>query len=116
LYHTLPKDFSGDNLGAAIRISPNGKFLYTSNRGSDSISIFKIDDHTGLISFIDHVSTFGKGPRDFSLDPSGKFLIVANQNTNSVIFYEVNSETGLLTKLDEELTIPNPVCISISDL
>ncbi|QAA34321.1 lactonase family protein [Clostridium manihotivorum] len=114
--NTLPKDFSGDNLGAAIRISPNGKFLYTSNRGSDTISIFKIDEHTGLISFIHHVSTFGKGPRDFSFDPSGKFLIVANQNTDSVIFYEVNCETGLLTKLEEELAISNPVCISISNL
>lgn len=111
--NSLPKDYEGHNLGAAIRISPNGKFLYTSNRGSDTISIFAIDSSSGLLTFVDYISTFGEGPRDFSFDPSGNFLIAANQNTNSIIIYKANADTGLLEKLECDLNVSNPVCISV---
>jgi 6-phosphogluconolactonase len=107
----LPEDFTGENLGSAIQVSPDGKFLYTSNRGHESIAVFKIDTDTGKVQCIQHVSTEGVHPRDFSLDPTGSYLIVANQNTNNLVPFKVDKETGKLTRTAEVVNIPSPVCI-----
>jgi len=110
---TLPEGYEGFKSGAAIRISPDGKFLYASNRGHDSIAIFKIDQATGELTLVSHSSTYGQMPRDFALDPTGKFLIAANQNSDNVVSFSVNPETGELSKIDE-LNISIPVCVKFA--
>ena len=95
---------------ADIHISPDGKFLYASNRGpeEDSIAIFAIDQQTGKLNVVGHESTYGKHPRNFAIDPSGNFLLVGNQFTNTIIIYRRDLKTGALIKLEQELTINNP--------
>lgn len=95
---------------ADIHISPDGKYLYASNRGpkEDSISIFSINEKTGTLSFIGHEPTYGKHPRNFVIDPSGNFLLVANQFSNTIVVFKRDSKTGELTKLTKELPFDNP--------
>lgn len=107
---TLPNTYTGDNSCADIHISPDGKFVYASNRGHNSIAIFKVDDVTGNLSTLGHESTRGDAPRNFSLSPDGRFLLVANQKTNSIVSFGRNSETGLLTYISK-IKAPSPVCI-----
>ena len=106
---TLPSDFSGESNTAAIKISPNGKFLYASNRGHNSLAIFKIEE-SGKLEYIACQSTFGEVPRDFAIHPTGKWLIVANQNSDNLITYECDESSGLLNKIHEN-TCASPVCV-----
>lgn len=94
---------------ADIHISPDGKFLYASNRGpnEDSIVIYSIDEKTGKLGLEGHQDTHGEHPRNFAIDPSGKILLVANQFTDNVVIFRRDIETGKLTKLPHELTVPN---------
>ncbi len=108
----LPLTFKGKSTAADIHISPDGKFLYTSNRGSsNTIGIFSINPQTGMITLIDHQYTEGETPRNFNFDPSGKFLIVANQNSNNIIIFKRDVVTGLLTNTGKNITVGKPVCI-----
>ena len=75
----LPEDFKGENLGAEIDITPNGKFLYVSMRGYDAITIFKIDEYSGKLSLNGYQNTGGKHPRHFTFDPTGSHLLVGNK-------------------------------------
>ncbi|MFS4417603.1 lactonase family protein [Maribacter sp. 2307ULW6-5] len=95
---------------ADIHISPDGKFLYTSNRGpkEDSIGIFSIDQNSGKLTLVGHEPTHGKHPRNFCLDPSGQFLLVANQFSNNVVVFKRDGQTGKLSKLPEDLEIKAP--------
>lgn len=77
---TLPTGFKGENTSADIHVSPDGRFLYCSNRGHDSIAAFKINPLNGELTFLAHESTGGKTPRNFAIDPTGGFLLVANQH------------------------------------
>ena len=110
---TLPEGWSGENATAAVHLLPNGKFLYGSNRGHDSIVVYSIDEATGRITLVEHVSSQGKGPRDFEIDPTGKFLVVANEKSNDVFVYTIDGETGRLTKTGNNAQVPNPVCVKI---
>lgn len=111
---TLPDDFNGaDNTGADIHIAPNGRFLYGSNRGHDSIALYEIDEKTGKINFIEHVSTGGKTPRNFVIEPNGKFLLAANQNSDSVNVFRIDDKTGKLTPVGSPVTVPTPVCLKL---
>jgi len=107
----LPAGFSGHNDAAEIAIHPNGKYLYTSNRGHDSIALFSIDNHTGSLTLVDHFSTQGKAPRNFEIDPTGKFLFVANQETNNIVIFRIGPNSGRLTPTGQTLHVPSPVCI-----
>jgi 6-phosphogluconolactonase len=107
----LPENCSVESAGGAIHISANGNFLYTSNRGYDSITVFSVDSNSGDLNFLSNIKLTGKSPRDFSISPSGKFLIVANQDTSNVELYSINKVTGELTYLNISESIPNPVCI-----
>jgi 6-phosphogluconolactonase len=107
---TLPEGFLGENTCADIHISPDGNFLYASNRGDDSIAIFAVDGQSGTLRALGHESVRGKTPRNFSLSPDGQFLLVANQNTNNLVSFQRDKQTGLLTYVDE-ITAPTPVCI-----
>lgn len=108
---SLPATFSGENTAAEIALHPNGKFLYTSNRGADSIAEFSIDQQNGKLTLVGQISTFGKEPRHFTIDPTGKRLLVANQNSNNIVEYEIDDSTGKLSKTDRSATVPSPVCL-----
>lgn len=100
-----------NSTAAAIRIDKNGNFLYTSNRGEDSISHFKIDPQTGKLTHIGNISTYGETPRDFIIDDSGNYLVCANQNTDNIIIYDINAEDGTLLFKKEIRNISLPVCV-----
>jgi 6-phosphogluconolactonase len=109
---TLPADFSGANTCADIHVSPNGKFLYGSNRGHDSIVSYRIDKK-GKLEFIEHTSTGGKTPRNFAIDPTGKFLLAANQNSDSVVVFRIDEKSGKLTASGIKAQVPMPVCLKL---
>ena len=99
--------------GADIHISPDGKFLYASNRGvENNLAIFSINAN-GKLKLVGHQSTLGNHPRNFTLDPSGKFLLVANKNTGEVIVFKRNATTGLLTDTHNQIKLSNPSCVKI---
>ncbi len=107
---TLPKGYSSTNTCADIHASTDGKFLYASNRGHDSIAIFKINPNNGNLLPMGHTSTKGRTPRNFSLSPDENFLLVANQDSNSIVSFKRNHQTGSLEFVDE-IAAPTPVCI-----
>lgn len=100
---------------ADVHISPDGLFLYATNRWvqENTISIFSVDQDKGLLKLIGHQKTFGDHPRNFTIDPSGKFLLVANLNTGNIVVFKRDFATGLLTKTKNEVKVPNPSCLQI---
>ncbi len=108
---TLPKGFSGNNTAAEIKVHPNGKFLYASNRGNDSIAAFSIDNHTGTLTLIDFVPTRGKTPRNIEIDPTGKLLLAANQDSNNIVVFRIDPRSGKLAPTGQVLSAPAPVCL-----
>ncbi len=109
---TLPEDFKGENTCAEIRVAPSGKFLYGSNRGHDSIVVFAIEPETGKLSYLEHVSTGGKTPRNFAIAPNGDFLLVANQDSDSLVSYRIDQSTGRLTATGQVVSVSRPVCVA----
>jgi 6-phosphogluconolactonase len=107
----LPAGFNGKNSAAEIVVHPNGKFLYSSNRGNDSIAIFSIDAATGKLSLLDHASTQGKTPRNFVIDPSGTFLLAANQDTGNIFVFRIDAHTGKLAPTGKFVDVLKPTCI-----
>lgn len=107
---TLPSDFKGTNTCADIHISSDGKFLYASNRGHNTIAIFSVNMEDGYLTILGHEPTRGDGPRNFSLSPDENFLLVANQLTDNIISFKRNKTTGLL-EYSDEVEAPSPVCI-----
>ena len=110
---TLPADFKGANTCADIQVSPNGKFLYGSNRGHDSIVSYRIDEKTGKLGFVEHKSTEGKTPRNFTIAPNGRFLLAANQNSDSVVVFRIDQRNGKLGTTGNTAQIPMPVCLKL---
>jgi 6-phosphogluconolactonase len=110
-----PADFTGSSGSADIHITPNGKFLYATNRGdANNIAIYSIDSITGKLHVKGFQSVLGKHPRNFIIDPSGHFLLVANRDTDNVVVFKINPVTGLLKSIHKEISIPNPVCLKLS--
>jgi 6-phosphogluconolactonase len=107
---TLAEGFSGESYCADIRLSPDGKFLYGSNRGENTIVIFGIDKDTGDISLIGREDVRGDWPRNFNIDPSGNFLLVANQRSNNITIYKRNKENGTLAYVHEQ-ELSTPSCL-----
>lgn len=108
----LPTDYSGRKWGADIHVSPDGKFLYASNRAADNIAIFSIDAQTGLLTNIGFEASAGKTPRNFMITPEGNFLLAANQESDNIVIFRRNKTTGMLMKADE-ISVPNPVCLKM---
>ncbi len=108
---TLPTGFSGSNTTADIHVHPSGRFVYGSNRGHDSVAIFKIDQRSGRLAAMGHRSTGGRIPRNFGIDPSGGFLLAANQDSDDVVSFHVDQESGALTPTGQKANIPMPVCV-----
>ncbi|SDS33807.1 lactonase family protein [Christiangramia echinicola] len=107
----LPDNYKHSNSAADIHIHPSGKFLYTSNRGHNSIAIFGINPDTGKLSNIDFVPIAGKTPRNFAISPYGKYLYAASQDTGNITTYKINEETGKLKPQEPVFQIKTPVCL-----
>jgi 6-phosphogluconolactonase len=108
---TLPNGFAGENDVAEVQVHPTGKFLYASNRGRDSIAVFRIDAAQGTLTSVEDVPSGGKTPRYFTIDPSGSRLFVANQDSDNIVIFRIDPRTGRLTSTGEVLKAPSPVCV-----
>lgn len=108
---TLTADFKGSNGCAEVRVHPNGKFLYGSNRGHDSIAVYRIDPAKGTLTFVEHETAGIKTPRNFNIDPTGKFCLVANQGADSVVVFRIDPKTGSLEPTGNKISVGKPVCI-----
>jgi 6-phosphogluconolactonase len=109
---TLPPGFSGRNDVAEAAVHPNGKFLYVSNRGNDSIAILSIDPGNRTLAPAGGIPTGGKEPRHFAIDPSGKYLLAENQFSNSIVVFKIDAATGGLTATGQVVEVPSPVDIA----
>jgi 6-phosphogluconolactonase len=108
---TLPDGFVAGNTCADVHIHPNGRFVYASNRGHDSITIFSIEQGSGKLKRVQSQSTLGKTPRNFAIHPSGRFLLAANQNSDSVQVFSLDPATGKLAATEKSISVTKPVCI-----
>ncbi len=108
---TLPDGWTGTNLTADIHVAPNGRTLYASNRGHNSIAVFSIADTSGALTLEQVISTAGDWPRNFAIDPTGRWLLVANQRSGSIVVFARDSESGRLTPTSQRIGLPNPVCL-----
>ncbi|WP_240941685.1 lactonase family protein [Paenibacillus sp. HB172176] len=108
---TLPRDYGGENGCAEIAISNDGRFLYGSNRGHDSIVVFAIDPLTGGMTTIQHISTEGGHPRHFALTPDGRHMLVANRDANNVVIFRVSPNQGTLSYSGKQAAFSKPVCV-----
>jgi 6-phosphogluconolactonase len=108
----LPKDFSGHKEAAEIAVHPSGKFLYTSNRGHDSIAVFAIDEKKGTLKSLGQVLTGGKTPRHFAIDPTGAYLLAENEDSNNIVIFHIDPATGSPTPTGQTVEVPSPVCLT----
>jgi len=107
--------FNGKVGAADIHTSPDGKFLYSTNRGdANEIEVFAISPTDGKLTFVERTSSLGKTPRNFVIDPSGNFLLVANQNSDDIYIFRINKKTGKLTYTNEKLEVGNPSCLKFA--
>ncbi len=109
---TLPKGFQDRNDTAEIAVHPDGKWLFVSNRGHDSIAVFAVDPTSGMLRAAGDFPTGGKEPRHFVIDPSGRFLLAENQNSNSIVVLRIDPATGSLTQVSRTDGVPSPVCLA----
>ncbi|WP_209124829.1 lactonase family protein [Alkalihalobacillus sp. BA299] len=108
---TIPQDFKETNDGSAIHISSDGQYVYAGNRGHNSIGVFKVDQDSGQLTFIEWTSTEGNWPRDFVLDPSEEFLVATNQKSNTMTLFSRDKFTGKLALIQSGVKVPEPVCM-----
>jgi 6-phosphogluconolactonase len=108
---TLPGGFTGSSTCAEIRVHPSGQFLYGSNRGHDSVAVYRVDPARGTLTLVEHETAGIKTPRNFNLDPTGRFCLVANQDGNSIVVFRVDPETGSLEPTGHQIAVSKPVCI-----
>ena len=111
---SLPAGFEGESTAAAIRLHPNGRFLYVSNRGSDTLALFRIDPSTGTLAAGGFVPAGGKAPRDFALSEDGRWLICAHHLSDSLCSFSVDPDTGTLTSTSHRQAVPMPVCVAFA--
>jgi len=108
---TLPSDFKGTSYTAEVVVHPSGKFLYGSNRGQDSIAVFKVDQASGKLTAAGHQGEEVKWPRNFNIDPTGKYCLVCNEKGDSILVWAINQETGALTPTGNKITVGQPMCV-----
>jgi 6-phosphogluconolactonase len=108
---TIPAGHEGRQSTAECLCHPSGKFLYVSNRGPDSISVYAINQKTGLLTWVENEPTGGQEPRNFVIEPGGKWLLAENQNSDSIHVFAIDQETGALKPTGDSITVGKPVCI-----
>jgi 6-phosphogluconolactonase len=109
---TLPAGFRGRNDAAEIAMHPNGKWLYTSNRGNDTIAVWEVEAGKGTLRLVEDVPTGGQEPRHFAIDPAGKFLLAENQNSDTIVTFRIDATSGRLTPTGDVAHVPAPVCLA----
>ena len=102
-----------DTSTGQVCVHPNGRFVYGSNRGDDSIAVFSVDG-SGHLKWVERVSTQGKVPRNFQIDPTGRYLWAANQSSDSIVLFRIDATTGKLTPTGQTLSVGSPVCVVFS--
>ncbi len=110
---TIPENFNEKNKCGGIRVSPDGRFVYGSNRGHNSIAAYKINQDNGKLSYLENVSSGGDWPREFAVDPKGKWLLVANQRSNNIISFKIDQETGRLGDTGYQVEDIKPVFLQV---
>jgi 6-phosphogluconolactonase len=108
---TLPAGFSGRSTTAEIQAHPNGRWLYASNRGHDSLAIFAIDAERGTLTARGHVPTGGRTPRHFGWDPTGTIVAMGNQDSDTVVLGRLDPATGAIRPSPHVAAVPSPVCM-----
>ena len=108
---TLPRGSRQRNSTAEIRVHPGGRFLYGSNRGHDSIAVYSVAPASGTLALVEHESTRGRTPRNFTIDPTGQWLIAANQGTDTLAVFRINTKDGSLTATGGLTSLGSPVAI-----
>lgn len=109
--NTLPADWDGHVSTADIHVHPNGKWVYSSNRGHDSITMFSVDQANGQLTLMGQESTQGRTPRNFALDPEGRKLYAGNQDSDTIVVFDIDQESGRLRPTGEVVAVPNPICL-----
>jgi len=109
---TLSADVAGTNTAAEIIVDPQGRFLYVSNRGDDSIVVFRIGSCDGKLTPVQRMPSGGKSPRNIALDPSDRWLLSANQRSDRINVFRVDSSDGRLTATSRSVEVTSPVCIT----
>jgi 6-phosphogluconolactonase len=104
---TVQPDYST----AEVQVHPSGRFVYGSNRGHDSITVFAVDESTGKLRFVQNESTQGKTPRGFGIDPTGQFLLAGNQASDTITIFRIDPKTGQLKATGQQLDVGSPVCV-----
>jgi 6-phosphogluconolactonase len=108
---TLSEGFKSSSTAATVAVDSEGRFVYASNRGENSIAVFSIDDREGTLKAIQHVDCGGKTPRHFALDPGYQWLLVANQDSSNIVVLARNTRSGLLTPTGNQYPLSSPVCL-----
>ena len=108
---SLPESFTGNSRASEIAVSPDGRFVYASNRGFDSVAIFAVDPANGWLRPVDYQQSRGKTPRFFAADPTGRFMFVANEESDTIVTYAIDQATGRLTATGDVVQTGSPVCI-----
>lgn len=111
---TIPADWTAHNGAAAIRMSQDGKFIYVSNRGENTIAVFAIQPD-GKVNHIQSITTAGDFPRDFNLNADDSYLLASNQNSDNLTLYARDSNTGRLSLLQKDVKCPEPVCVQLQN-
>ena len=114
LISALPQDFKGNNAASAVRISRDGRHLYTSNRGHDSIAVFQVGAD-GLLQLVEYVPTEGKTPRDFALSPAEDFLVAAHQDSDNLTLFARDQASGRLSLCQKGVYAPEYVCVFFAE-
>ena len=108
---TLPEGFRGQSYTAEIRVHPEGKFIYGSNRGHDSIVVYAVNPDTGHLTLVEHEATRGKNPRNFTIDPTGQWIVAGNQGSDTLAVFRIDNRTGALSPAGPLVKVGAPVCI-----
>lgn len=111
---SLPSTFTGNSRAAEIEVDRSGRFLYVSNRGYDSIAVFAIDAHSGLLTLIDVAPTAGRTPRFFALTPNQRFVFALNEDSDTIVALAVDAQDGCLSKTGFSVSTGSPVCMVFS--
>jgi 6-phosphogluconolactonase len=111
VYATIPPDAAGTNYSADLQISADGRFLYGTNRGHDSIVAFEANPSSGQLSHVGNVPCGGRTPRNIALSPGGRFLLCANQDSDVVTIFARDGSTGMLRNTHKTIRIGTPMCL-----
>jgi 6-phosphogluconolactonase len=109
----LPPEFTGRNSTAEIRMDRAGRFLYVSNRGANSITVYAVDPSKGTLTLREFVPALGQSPRNITVDPTGQYFFAANQFSNNVVIFRVDPQSGHLTPTGRQLQVDQPASVFV---